>query len=238
MDSASTSGTSCRALREPCATASRENGALALSSVRRLRRPPSNVVVRRQGALAYLRALPCQTPRLTCIYADPPYIFPGRSMNYFGTKGRGHNLAFHLELRDTLFASGLPFVVSVNDVPEAWELYSRAEQLQARAHRGNPVTSAGLWGQPCCLHRIAGLMARTRPPHQALTILSELTRPNMRRNCIQRICINSLAQNEGKLDFRDTTTRQQAIERVPHQPESHSTILHQLTRPKMRGNCI
>ena len=45
-------------------------------------------------------------------------------------------LAFHSELQDTLFASGLPFVLSINDVPEAWELYSRAgsiigqEQLQ------------------------------------------------------------------------------------------------------------
>ena len=44
-------------------------------------------------------------------------------MNYYGTRG-GHDLVFHTELRDALFASGLPFVVSVNDVPEARELYS------------------------------------------------------------------------------------------------------------------
>ena len=58
---------------------------LALSSVRRLQQPPCNVTVRRQDALAYLRALPC--PARQCIYADPPYIFPGRSMNYYGTRG-------------------------------------------------------------------------------------------------------------------------------------------------------
>ena len=57
---------------------------LALSSVRRLQ-PPCNVTVRRQGALAYLRALPCRAHQ--CIYADPSYSFPGRSMNYYGTRG-------------------------------------------------------------------------------------------------------------------------------------------------------
>ena len=71
---------------------------LALSSVRRLQWPPRNVTVRCQDALGYLQA----------IYADPPYIFPGRSMNYYGTRRRGHNLAFHSELQDALFASGLP----------------------------------------------------------------------------------------------------------------------------------
>ena len=101
---------------------------LALSSVRRLQRPPTNVTVRCQDALAHLRALPSQAPR-HCIYADPPYIFPGRSMNYYGTRRRGHDLAFHSELRDALFASGLPFLVSINDVPEAWELYSRAGSI-------------------------------------------------------------------------------------------------------------
>ena len=101
---------------------------LALSSVRRTQRPPTNVTVRCQDALGYLRALPSQAPR-HCIYADPPYIFPGRSMNYYGTRRRGHDLAFHSELRDALFASGLPFLVSINDVPEAWELYSRAGSI-------------------------------------------------------------------------------------------------------------
>ena len=63
---------------------------LALSSVRRLQRPPTNVIVR---CRAYLRALPRLAPR-HCIYADPPYIFPGRAMNYYGTRGPGHDLAF------------------------------------------------------------------------------------------------------------------------------------------------
>ena len=123
--------------------------------MRRLQ-PPCNVTVRHQDALAYLRALPCLAHQ--CIYADPPYIFPGRSMNYYGTRG-GHDLVFHTELRDALFASGLPFVVSVNDVPEAWELYSRADSITSLCsgknsskpellvmHRGNPAVSTGLRG--------------------------------------------------------------------------------------------
>ena len=32
-------------------------------------------------------------------------------------------------MQDALFASGLPFVLSINDVPEAWELYSRAGSI-------------------------------------------------------------------------------------------------------------
>ena len=150
---------------------------LALSSVRRLQQPPCNVTVRRQDALAYLRALPRRAHQ--CIYADPPYIFPGRSMNYYGTRG-GHDLVFHTELRDALFASGLPFVVSVNDVPEARELYSGADSITSLRsgknsskpellvmHRGIPVATAGLGeaillprqdcqGQSCCHARIDG----------------------------------------------------------------------------------
>ena len=127
---------------------------LALSSVRRLQQPPCNVTVRRQDALAYLRALPCLAHQ--CIYADPPYIFPGRSMNYYGTRG-GHDLVFHTELQDALFASGLPFVVSVNDVPEARELYSGADSITSLRsgknsskpellvmHRGIPVLATGM----------------------------------------------------------------------------------------------
>ena len=120
---------------------------LALSSVRRLQQPPCNVTVRHQDALAYLRALPCLAHQ--CIYADPPYIFPGRSMNYYGTRG-GHDLVFHTELRDALFASGLPFVLSVNDVPEgradsitslsSGKNSSKPELLVVR--RGNPSMSA------------------------------------------------------------------------------------------------
>ena len=75
-------------------------------------------------------------------------------MNYYGARRREHNLAFHSELQDALFASGLPFVLSINDVPEAWELYSRAgsitrllgqERLQPEllvVHQGNPVCGA------------------------------------------------------------------------------------------------
>ena len=69
---------------------------LALSSVRRLQRPPRNVTgdVRTHWAIYAL----CPPGTRQAIYADPPYIFPGRSMNYYGTKRRGHDLAFHLEL--------------------------------------------------------------------------------------------------------------------------------------------
>ena len=126
---------------------------LALSSVRRLQ-PLCNVTVRDQDALAYLRALPCLTHQ--CIYADPPYIFPGRSMNYYGTRG-GHDLIFHTELRDALFASGLPFLVSINDVPEARELYSGTDSITSLCsgknssrpellvvRQGNPAVSTGM----------------------------------------------------------------------------------------------
>ena len=127
---------------------------LALSSVRRLQ-PPCNVTVRRQDALAYLRALPCLAHQ--CIYADPPYIFPGRSMNYYGTRG-GHDLVFHTELRDALFASGLPFVVSVNDVPEARELYSGADSITSLCsgkNTGAILLPAQEWlKQSCCHSRI------------------------------------------------------------------------------------
>ena len=80
-------------------------------------------------------------------------------MNYYGARRRGHDLAFHSELRDALFASGLPFLLSINDVPEAWELYSRAGSITRLCsgknsskpellvlHQGNPVCSAGMGG--------------------------------------------------------------------------------------------
>ena len=99
---------------------------LALSSVRRLQ-PPCNVTVRRQDALAYLRALPCLAHQ--CIL-----------------------LVFRTEL-----PSGLPFVLSVNDVPKARELYSGADSITSLClgknsskpellvvHRGNPVASTGM----------------------------------------------------------------------------------------------
>ena len=125
---------------------------LALSSVRRLQQPPCNVTVRHQDALAYLRALPCLAHQ--CIYADPPYIFPGRSMNYYGTRG-GHDLVFHTELRDALFASAAlrrqrqrrargPGALQrgrLHHKPALGE-----EQFQARAARDAP-------GQSCCQHR-------------------------------------------------------------------------------------
>ena len=56
------------------------------------------------------------------------------------------------ELRDALFASGLPFLVSINDVPEAWELYSRAGSItrlcssKNSSKPGNPVCGAGMAG--------------------------------------------------------------------------------------------
>ena len=73
-------------------------------------------------------------------------------MNYYGTRG-GHDLVFHTELQDALFASGLPFVLSVNDVPRPGALQqgrlhhkpvlgqegknsSKPELLVV--HRGNP----------------------------------------------------------------------------------------------------
>ena len=74
-------------------------------------------------------------------------------MNYYGTRRRGRDLAFHSELRDALFASGLPFLVSINDVP----LYSRAGSITRLCsgkngskpellvvHQGNPVCGAGM----------------------------------------------------------------------------------------------
>ena len=95
-------------------------------------------------------------------------------------------MAFHSELRD---ASGLPFVLSINNVPEAWELYSRAGSIarlcsgknsaagaasgqssaRDRIEWGNPVLTTGLTetsaGAPAAV-------ARTRPapgPRQART---------------------------------------------------------------------
>ena len=154
---------------------------LALSSVRRMQRAPRNVTVRCQDALGYLRALPRQAPR-QAVYADPPYIFPGRSMNYYGTRRRGHDLAFHSELQDALFASGLPFVLSLGALQQQGRLHHKAvlgqERLQARAAGGasgqscvwrrngwgNPVAGAGLRRQSCARRRIA----RPAPgPHQA-----------------------------------------------------------------------
>ena len=142
---------------------------LALSSVRR--QPPCNVTVRHQDALAYLRALPSLAHQ--CIYADPPYIFPGRSMNYYGTRG-GHDLVFHTELQDALFASGLPFVVSVNDVPEARELYSRADSITSLCSGKNSsklellVVHRG----SCCHSRIGFFGMKPNSGSNALPIAS------------------------------------------------------------------
>ena len=133
---------------------------LALSSVRRLQRPPTNVTVRCQDALAHLRALPSQAPR-HCIYADPPYIFPGRSMNYYGTRRRGHDLAFHSELRDALFASGLPFLLSINDVPEAGSSTAGPAPSQGCA-RARTAPSLSCW---CCIRAI--LLWRQEWPEQS-----------------------------------------------------------------------
>ena len=125
---------------------------LALSSVRRLQ-PPCNVTVRHQDALAYLRALPCLAHQ--CIYADPPYIFPGRSMNYYGTRG-GHDLVFHMELRNALRKR--PALRPKRQRRTRgqgalqrgrlhYKLVLGQEQFQARAARSAP-------GQSCCHSRI------------------------------------------------------------------------------------
>ena len=135
------------------------------------------MTVRCQDALAYLRVLPSQASR-HCIYADPPYIFPGRSMNYYGARRRGHDLAFHSELRDALFVKRPALPCEHHDVPEAWELYSRAgsitrllgqERLQARAAGSGPGQSCvwrrNGWGNPAAS---AGLRLQSGlpGPHQ------------------------------------------------------------------------
>ena len=92
-------------------------------------------------------------------------------MNYYGTRRRGHDLAFHSELQDALFASGLPFVLSINDVPEAWELYSRAGSITRLCSAAGSAL-----GQSCVWRRIEAAIlcptqdcqARTRP-NQART---------------------------------------------------------------------
>ena len=112
-------------------------------------------------------------------------IFPGRSMNYYGTRRRGHDLTFHSELRDALFASGLPFLLSINDVPEAWELYSRAGSITRLCsgknsskpellvlHQGNPVSGCRSRIEAAILCPTQDCQGRTRPapgPHQART---------------------------------------------------------------------
>ena len=130
-------------------------------------------------------------------------------MNYYGTRG-GHDLVFHTELRDALFASGLPFIVSVNDVPEARELYSGAdsitslrsgeEQFQARAARdapghsccqrriggSNPVAAAGLTRQSCCHARIVKGNPVATPGLTAGRVSGEKT-------LCQRYCEDSIA---------------------------------------------
>ena len=121
------------------------------------------------GRTGYLRALPSQAPR-HCIYADPPYIFPGRSMNYYGTRRRGHDLAFHSELRDALFASGLPFLLSINDVPEAWELAGSITRLCSGKNSSKPELLVLHQGNPavaCCRSRIEAAILSPQQDCQA-----------------------------------------------------------------------
>ena len=105
------------------------------------------------------RTAPPGAPRM---HLRRPSLHLPRSQHellYYGTKGRGHDLAFHSELRDALFTSGLPFVLSINAVPEAWELYSRADSITRLCsgknsskpellvlRRGNPAVCAGMGG--------------------------------------------------------------------------------------------
>ena len=72
-------------------------------------------------------------------------------------------MTFHSELRDALFASGLPFLLSINDVlgAEQGRLHHKAvleqERLQARA-------ASAASGQSCCTTGLPGpRQARTRP---------------------------------------------------------------------------
>ena len=123
---------------------------LALSSVRRLQRPPRNVTVRCQDALGYLRALPSQAPRLHLPRSQHELLWHEEGgMTWPSTRSS----------QNALFASGLPFLVSINDVPEAWELYSRAGSITRLCsgkngskpellvvHQGNPVCGAGMAG--------------------------------------------------------------------------------------------
>ena len=91
-------------------------------------------------------------------------ILPGRSMNYYGTRRRGHDLAFHSELRDALFASGMPFVLIINEMPEAWS--STAGRAPHRSQIGawcGPgaafqsilLSAQDCFTQSCCQRRIA-----------------------------------------------------------------------------------
>ena len=80
-------------------------------------------------------------------------------MNYYGARRRGHDLAFHSSNR--ALRKRPAFLVSINDVPEAWELYSGAlhhqavlgqEQLQVRAAGSAPALD---WKKQSCADRIA-----------------------------------------------------------------------------------
>ena len=64
------------------------------------------------------------------IYADPPYIFPGRSMNYYGTRRRGH-------VRDALFflVCGAPWQAVVSDPGNRGGVPRQADVSQAQLRR-------------------------------------------------------------------------------------------------------
>ena len=90
-------------------------------------------------------------------------------MNYYGTNKWGHDLAFH--------SGGLPFVLSINDVPEAWKLYGRAGSItrlcsgkngsKPAAGSGNPVCGAGM--AEAILRIEAAILCPTQGPRQART---------------------------------------------------------------------
>ena len=124
-------------LEAPCCAVLRRCWATSLDPVRFLARLAGRDVDRH----IYFRRLLLGALRGPPGAARPVPTSSPNTMNYYGTRGQGHDLAFHSELRDALFASGLPFVVSVNDVPKARELYSRADS----------IASAGLTvGSSCC----------------------------------------------------------------------------------------
>ena len=103
---------------------------LALSSVRRLQ-PPCNVTMRRQDALAYLRALPCLAHQ--CIYAGLSHGAARRTLR--------ERPALHRQRQRRARGQGALQRGRLHHKPALGQ-----EQFQARAARNAPA-------QSCCQHR-------------------------------------------------------------------------------------
>jgi site-specific DNA-adenine methylase len=67
-------------------------------------------------------------PRGDVLYLDPPYLKP--EVHY---PCADHSVGFHRRLADALKACPVPFALSLNDVPEAKELYSWCRVLEPKA---------------------------------------------------------------------------------------------------------